>query len=168
MFKISPARIRSLFVVVLLSCLVAPLTAEAKGFSGKYTGVMVISQGASTRLVGSANVTAKPNGNIVIKGTVNNVAFTQVIKLGPGRKATVSALLPGIAGFTQSVSGTYAGKKNASIVAPFERTAPGDFPNPGTLRMKIGKTTFGSTLSIQTQLSFQSGGTPVYVTIVAS
>ncbi|MGH8047179.1 MAG: hypothetical protein ACREKL_08030, partial [Chthoniobacterales bacterium] len=119
-------------------------------------------------IVGSAAVNAKANGQFVIKGSVNGADFTQTIKLGPGSSASVSVLLPGIASFNQSLKGHFSGKTNVTVSGSFDTTSKGGPPSPGNLKMKIGKITYGSTLSFQTILTFQNGSDPVYVTIVAS
>ena len=163
---------RCLSLVLILVGFATSQSVKAASFSnfrGKYTGVLIISQGADTRIAGNANVSVSPKGKFTIKGVLNSVAFTQVINLRRGGVATVSSLLPGIATFSQNVIGSYRGKKKRiSVSGLFSRTSPGSAPGGGTLQMKIDKTTFDSTISISTKVSFKSGNTPVYVTIVAS
>lgn len=170
MFKTLSAPAYSL-LLALAFVFAAPHEAEAKSFkdlAGKYTGVLIIAQGTDTRIVGNANITAKANGQIVVEGSVNSVGFKQIIKLGPGSKATVSSLLPGIASFNQNVTGRFGGSKTVTVNAAFATTQKGGAPSSGKLKMKIGKITYGGTMCIQYVLTFDNGGAPVYVTITAS
>jgi hypothetical protein len=173
MFKSLTAPVYSL-ALALAFVFATPHAAEAasfKHFAGKYTGVLIIAQGpksTDTRIVGNANINAKANGLIIIEGSVNSVAFKQTIKLGPGTKATVSSLLPGIASFNQNVTGRFGGKKTVTVNAAFQTTQKGGAPSPGKLKMKIGKITYGGTMAIQYVLKFDNGGDPVFVTIIAS
>ncbi|MDD5200806.1 MAG: hypothetical protein PHC88_13495 [Terrimicrobiaceae bacterium] len=152
--------------LVLASLCCAPREAAAASlaaFKGKYTGVLIISQGATTRLLGNANFTVKAtakSAKIVIKGSINSVAFTQTLRLAHGT-ASLSTLLPGIASFNQSTTGSYKVRgKGASISAPLPD------PYSGTLGMALGFTTFGKTLTLSSQLVFSDGSAPVYVTII--
>jgi hypothetical protein len=174
MFKSLSAPVYSL-VLALAFVFATPHAAEAKSFknfAGKYTGVLIIAQGPNplknTRIVGNANVKARANGVIIVEGTVNSVAFKQLIRLGPGSRATVSTLLPAIADFNQGLTGTFSGQSIVSVKGSFATTKKGGGPSPGKLVMKISKITFGGTLSIESKLTFDKGGDPVYVTIIAS
>jgi hypothetical protein len=170
MFNSFPAWARCLSLALLLAGVAAPRVADAGGLSklkGKYSGVLVISQGKSVRILGNANVKVS-GGKIVISGSISNVSYRQTITLAPSGGASVSSLLPGISGFNQSVTGRYSGKKTLTVSASFSRTSPGGEATPGNLLMKIGTTTFNSTLLISTQVSFSNGNAPVFVTVVAS
>lgn len=169
MLKMTSAPVQA-FLLALVLALVMP-QAEAKSFpslAGKYVGVLIIAQGTGTRIVGNANVTAKASGVITIKGSINSVAFTQQIKLGPGSRATVSSLLPGISSFNQTVTGRFSGARSVNVSGNFDSTEKGGAPQPGTLKMKIRKITYGGTLSIESVVTLQNGSDPIYVTIIAA
>jgi len=158
-------------LVAALALALATPQAEARTFpslAGKYVGVLIISQGTQTRILGNANVIAKASGLIIVKGTINSVAFTQKIRLGPGTQATVSTLLPGISTFNQTLIGRFSGSGSVTVSGNFESTQKGGGSQPGTLKMKIAKITFGSTISLQTIVTLKGGADPIFVTITAS
>jgi hypothetical protein len=172
MSKIAVASLRSLFLVLFVAAFAAPQAAEAAGLSvfegkynGKYTGVLAVGTGANERLIADAMTQVKTkgtSGKFVIKGTLNGTGYIYTISLKRGR-ATLSSFFPGAGGvYGNSATGTYKlrGKNlKINIVNPAGV--------PGTLNVKIGFTTGGSTLLISTVIT-RPDGDPIYATVIGT
>ncbi len=133
-------------------------------YGGKFTGVVAEAAGPTARAIADAATTVTANGKsakFAITGTLNGVVYKQTIVLKKGR-ATLSTMIPGGSGtLAKSVSGAC---KVHGKSATIKVVNPGG--EAGTLQVKIGFTTGGSTLIISTIVSL--GGDPIYSTVIGA
>ncbi len=156
-------------ILVFLATFALTAPAEARGLSdlaGKYpTGLLVISQGEKTRLLGTVALTVGSNeagsrGRIVFKGRIGEDDFRTKITL-KGRKFVMTSLLPGIDGFGQRVSGKAKLRKDGvtlSAKLAGQVSGEGDW--------EIGFDAFGRILTIAGKIS-PNGGDPIFVNFTA-
>lgn len=144
----------------------ADLTFLKGQYGGKFTGVMLISQGKSTRMIAAADTkvaATKTKANLVVKGTIGSTGYQQSIVLNPNGTARVNPLVPGGSGnLNKAAAGTYKVAGKTVII-----TCPNPGGSQGTMTMRLNFTNGNSTLSITSIIALKNVET-IYGTIVGA
>jgi hypothetical protein len=172
-FPSAASRTIALFAVTLAllgagSLQAANLSVFKGTTGGKYTGIYLVSQAPSARVIGTANPVFTGNGKsgkFVIKGTVGTTGYQQTIVLRPNGKATVNPLFPGASGdFQITMTGSYKfSGRHVTITGVVNTTNL-----KADVRMDITYGTYNSALMITTRISPKNGSAPIYVTVTAA
>lgn len=160
-------RVRFCLVAVLLVVAAGLARVEAKGLAdlvGEYQGVLLYAQDAAdpannVRIVGSLDIKVRKT-SVILSGTIGENTFRTVMRI-KGRTFTMNALLPGIDGFNQKVTGrAQSGKRSVKLSG----VAISENENP--VAWRIQRDSFGAILTITGRVDIP-GGEPVFVSYTA-